>query len=386
MDPLGASNALGDNIILRRVAFSSREQQATYKFAFNSASSTTLTFNTGGTILTHLLKSDNPALKNAIITCLVRGEQRISQLEKAYGSRVKAELYQDLDDVERTIEVTSQHDYVINTTLGFHPESAAALVKGLAKRKQSTGKDTFMIHTSGTSNLADQPITGKLLEDRVFDDAKDDIYGYEKEREKGQLYLQRNSELGVVDAGIETGVKVLVIMSPTIYGRGSGIGNTSSIQVPAYVKTTLASGQGVVVGEGKGIWDNVHVEDLAGLYELVLLNQIQANGSDLPTGKKAIIFSGNGRHTWGELAAGVAQAAYQAGQIKTAEVKSVTIEEAANLWPAPWNEPLRVELGLSSNSRTESTVGRQLGWKPSRSAEAWKDGFTEEVKAALEQK
>lgn len=216
--------------------------------------------------MTHLIKSNASALENATITCLVRGEERIPQLEKAYGSRVKAELYKDLDDTERTIKVASQHDYIINTTLGFHPESAAALVKGLARRKEATGKAVFMIHTSGTSNLADQPISGDYVqEERIFDDAEDDIYGYEQEREKGLQYPQRTSELGVVDAGVELGVNVLVIMSPTIYGVGTGIGNISSIQVPAYVKTTLANGQGVVVGEGKGVWDNVHVEDLVRL-------------------------------------------------------------------------------------------------------------------------
>jgi nucleoside-diphosphate-sugar epimerase len=111
--------------------------------------------------------------------------------------------------------------------------------------------------------MADQPISGKYFEtDRIFDDATDDIYAYEKERQEKQYYLQRASELGVVDAGLETGVKVLVIMSPTIYGIGTGKFNDSSIQVPAYVRVTLANGQGLYVGEGKGIWDNVHVEDL----------------------------------------------------------------------------------------------------------------------------
>jgi hypothetical protein len=62
----------------------------------------------------------------------------------------------------------------------------------------------------------------------------------------------------------------------------------------------------------------------------------------------------------------------------------VTLEEATKLWPAPHNEALRIELGLSSNSRTESTVARKLGWKPTRGAEAWKEGFDEEVKAALQ--
>ena len=336
----------------------------------------------GGTILTRLLKSDHPALKNATITCLMRGEDRVPKLQETYGSRVKAELYKDLDDTERTIEVASQYDIVINTTLGFHPESAAALVDGLAKRKQATGKDAFMIHTSGTSNMADQPITGAYHEDRIFDDEADDIYCYEKMRNEQYAYGQRSSELGVVDRGIETGVKTIVIMSPTIYGIGTGAFNKSSIQVPAYAGVTLKTGNGVVVGEGKGIWDNVHVEDLAELYEIVLLNILEKGGADLPFGKKGIIFSGSARHTWRELAEGVAEAAYKAGKIKSPEVKSVTLDEGVNLFPH--GSAMRVELGLSSNSRTQSTVGKKLGWKPTRGAEAWKEGFAEEVKAAAE--
>ena len=333
--------------------------------------------------MTHLLQSDSPTLKNATITCLVRGEDRIGKLNDAYGSRVKPILYKDLDDTEKTIEVASQHDFIINTTLGFHPESAAALVHGLAKRKEATGKDVFMIHTSGTSNMADQPITGEYKEsdpDRVFDDDKDDIYSYEKERNEQQPYGQRGSELGVIDAGLETGVKILVIMSPTIYGIGTGYFNKSSIQVPAYVQATLINGQGVVVDEGKGVWDNVHVDDLAQLYEIVLLDMIEKDGANLPSGKKGIIFSGNGRHTWRELAEGVAQAAHKAGKIESPEVKSVSLEEGVKLFPH--GDPLRVELGLSSNSKTESTVGRKLGWKPTKGSEAWKQGLTEEVEAA----
>ncbi|KAK3708428.1 hypothetical protein LTR37_011524 [Vermiconidia calcicola] len=336
----------------------------------------------GGNILTHLIDSDAPALKNATITCLVRGEDRIQQLNDAYGSRVKPELFKDLDDTERSTEVASQHDYIINTTLGFHPESAAALVHGLAKRKQSTGKDVFMIHTSGTSNLADQPISGEYLEDREFDDEKDDIYGYEKMRNEKFAYPQRTSELGVIDASVETGVKTVVIMSPTIYGVGSGHFNKSSIQVPSVVQATLKAGHGVVPGEGKGIWDNVHVEDLADLYKLVLLNMIEKDGADLPFGKRGIIFSGSARHTWGELAKGVAEAAYEAGKIQSSEVKSVTLDEGAEIFPQ--GSKLRVELSLSSNSRTNSTIAKKLGWKPTRGADAWKEGFREEVKAMSE--
>lgn len=330
------------------------------------------------------MQSSHASLKDLTITCLVRGEDRLKQLQDAYGSRVNPILYRDLDDTERTIEVASQHDIVINTTLGFHPESAASLVRGLAKRKEATGKDVWMIHTSGTSNLADQPLSGAYVhpEGKVFNDAKDDIYTYEKERNELFAYPQRTSELGVIDASIELGVKTVVIMSPTIYGRGTGAFNKSSIQVPAFISAALTQGQAVVVGEGKGEWDNVHVEDLAELYSLTLQDILTTNGNGLPTGKKGIIFSGARRHHWIDIASGVGRAAHKAGLVSTPEVKSLTLEEGAKVFPQ--GSELRVELSTCSFSRTESEVARtKLGWTPSRGEAEWEKGFGEEVEAVV---
>lgn len=174
---------------------------------------------------------------------------------------------------------------------------------------------------------------------------------------------------------------MLVIMSPTIYGIGTGHFNRSSIQVPEYVKATLKNGHGVIVGKGKAVWDNVHVEDLAELYELCLLDMIH-HGANLPYGKKGIIFSGTQRHAWLDIAQGVAQAAYDAGAIKSPEVKSVSLEEANKMFGMAEHGG-SVELGLSSNSRTEAGVGKRLGWKPTRGKEAWLTGFREEVDAEL---
>jgi nucleoside-diphosphate-sugar epimerase len=231
-------------------------------------------------------------------------------------------------------------------------------------------------------NLPDQPITGKYHEDHVFDDSQDDLYAYEKMRDETTPCGQRTSELGVIDEGIRTGVKTLVIMSPTIYGVDSGEFNKSSIQGPGYVKSTIANVQAVVVAEGEGIWDNVHIEDLAELYKLCLLNVLEKGGSDLPTGRKGIIFSENGQHTRKGLAQGVANAAYEVGKIKTKDVKSVSLEEAVNIFTFTGGDTLLMELGFSSNSRTKSAVGRSLGWKPTRDSEAWTRGFAEEVMAA----
>ena len=338
----------------------------------------------GGSVLTQLLASKEPALQDAPISCLVRRQEQADLLSSTYGKRVNAVLFADLDDSETIIKVAAEHDIVINTTLGYHPESARSLVVGLGKRKAATGKQTYMIHTSGTTNLADQPISKVYLEkdtNHVFSDF-DDIYSYEQMRNAKQPYPQRTSELGVVDQGLESGVATLVIMSPTIYGLGTGLGNKVTIQIPTYFRSTLALGQAIMVGDGKGIWDHVHIDDLAKLYETVLLKMIEG-GKGLPFGKQGIIFSAAGRHSWGEVAREVAQAAYQAGGINSPEVKSVSIEEGAKAL-AGGNE-LIVELAFASNSKTRADVGNSLGWKPEKTEEDWQKHFKVEVAAILEE-
>lgn len=296
-------------------------------------------------------------------------------------------LFESLDDTEKAIEVASHHDIVINTTLGFHPESANALVQGLAKRKQHTGKDVYMIHTSGTSNYADRPISKEYIEpdsDREFDDKdSEEIYKYWVERNEKHAYGQRTSALGVIDTAEQLGVKTIILTSPTIYGLGSGFFNRHSVQIPAYIRATLKNGHGVIVGEGKGVWDNVHVEDLADLYILILLNILESHGADVNFNKAGIIHSGTERHQWIDIAKGVAEVCYEEEAIPTSEVKSVSLEEAAKIMPAPYDSELRVEVSLSSNSRTKASVGKKLGWKPTRGKEAFKAGFVEEVEAAL---
>ena len=344
----------------------------------------------GGTILAHLLNSSSPILTSATVTCIVRGAERVTTLSSTYGTRVHPVLYKDLDDLEATTAIAAEHDIVINTTFGYHPTSAQALLRGLAQRKASTGRDVWMIHTSGTSNLGDQPFSGQWVEKipgREFDDGKDDVYSYEQEREALQPYAQRTAELGVIDLGLELGVKTLVIMSPLIYGLGAGLFNRISIQIPTYIRSALDHGRATVVGTGKGEWGYVHVEDLAELYKIAVVDIIEKGGKALPTGKKGIIFSDNGRYTWMEVAQAVADVLYEEGKITDKRVESVGLAEGAKVLAISGQvDETLVELGFSSNSRTVSSVGRSLGWKPTRGEEAWRQGFRDDVKVVLEKR
>jgi hypothetical protein len=358
----------------------------------------------GGSILAHVLQPDS-SFRKAITTkqdnsmppikLLLRDDEAKSRSKKllsTYGAEnVEPVLYAGLDDLEKTVDVAAECDVVINTTLGYHPESVKALIKGLAKRKNATGHEVWMVHTSGTSNLADRPVSGKWLfeskEGKEFDDSVDDVYGFEKQREEETPYPQRTAELQAIDLASELGVRTLVIMSPTIFGLGTGLFNRVSIQVPVYIRCAMKNGFVPVAGEGKGVWDHVHVLDLAVLYEIVLLDILQNAGERLPKGKKGIMFSANGRHSWFEVAQSVAEAGLHQGVIQDGKVRCLGLQEVVNLFVpfAPGADELHVEMGLSSNSKTVASIAKKLGWKPSRGEDAWKSGFADDLKVIVEQ-
>ncbi|CAK1363940.1 unnamed protein product [Cercospora beticola] len=289
----------------------------------------------GGTLLAHLVASEHPALKDITYTCIIRGEARIPKLKAAYGDRVKIEVVDSLDDIGRTADIASQHHIVINAAISFHVESALALIRGLSRRQeQEDNKKVLMLHTSGTSNLADRPITNPSSSPpREFDDTQDDIYTFLQKEESGIPYPQRTTELAVLDAAANHPKMVaLSIMPPTIFGTGTGIFNTRSVQVPAYVNGALKHGKVVMVGTGDAQLDHVHVEDLAELYALVLVEFIENGGEKLPRGREAIIFAENGRHSWGEAAQGIADTGFEMGVLGSREVESVTLAEGAKLF------------------------------------------------------
>jgi nucleoside-diphosphate-sugar epimerase len=191
--------------------------------------------------------------------------------------------------------------------------------------------------------MADQPITGKYHEDRIFSD-KENIYAYEKAREARQAYPQQTSDIVTVETGLEVGVQTHIIMSPTIYGVGTGLFNKLSIQIPSLIRLALKDGQVPVIGEGKGVWDYVHIADLADLYDL-LVRKIIA-GEHIPSGERGIFFSATGRYSWLELSQRIADALFALKAIKIDKVNSIDLPTAGEKLGSP--TLLYTELGYAS--------------------------------------
>lgn len=308
-------------------------------------------------------------------------------------------LFSGLDDTEVVRRVASENDIVINTASAFHTASAEAIINGLADRQKAAGKKPILIHvssgtlslvlspfsqranvssqTSGTSSIGDRPITKRYTETHVFDDAKDDIYAYLRKREDLEQYAQRTTDLVVLEKGDAAGITTYILMSPTIYGIGSGFFNRTSIQIDAIIRTAQREGVTPVIGTGAAHWDHVHIEDLAVLYELLLARELAGTATDLPSNKKGIYFNETGHHSWREISERVAAAGKQVGRLPTDEVREETLERAATLNSA-WT-PSVAELGFSSFSRTQASLARELlNWRPQKNRKDFEDSFVPE--------
>ncbi|KAI1364638.1 NAD(P)-binding protein [Xylaria arbuscula] len=333
----------------------------------------------GGSILAQFL-SGGQVTDGFKISVLVRNDDRARSFASA---GVKVYTMNDLDDSEAIKHAASENDIVIHTASGYHTASARSLIEGLGSRKrQNPQAEIYYIHTSGTSNLADYPISKRYLESRAFSDKDQDIHSYLKMREDIEPYPQRTTDLTVIQTGKEQGVPTTIIMSPTIYGIGTGKFNRLSIQYPIQMKESIRAGQAEYVGDGEGVWDFVHVADLAMLYETVFLDWVSGRRI-APVGENGIMFSATGTFKWKEVADKIGKIGSELGKLTTPVARSISLEEAARKWTG--GDEQLCELGFASNSRTRADLAKDLGWRPSKTKDDWELSIREEFQEFLKQ-
>lgn len=105
---------------------------------------------------------------------------------------------------------------------------------------------------------------------------KDDIYSWEKEH--ADTWPSRKVDVTIIEAGERLGVKTIITNPPLICmfaeesdirclhkltlanvllttpdGRGNGIGNQISIQIPPLVEISLKKKQAIVLAKGEGV-------------------------------------------------------------------------------------------------------------------------------------
>ncbi|KAL0565076.1 hypothetical protein V5O48_016955 [Marasmius crinis-equi] len=347
----------------------------------------------GGSVLAHLLTSEDPSIQEAPISVLVRGQDRAEKLAAAYGPRITVTPFDGLHDTELLAKLAEQHDLVINAGTGFHPPSAEALVRGLASRmtQNPSAPRPWLIHTSGDSNISDLPLTQSSHPDREWVDSDPEAtFAFEQAEQEKLWYPQRAAELAVLQAGEETGVGVVSLQAPLIFGTGSGVFNQAGVMIPIAMRFVLEKGYGFVLGDGTGVLDKVDVSDLADLYVLVAKDILNNGGRNVPSGRKGIVFPVSGRVLIRQLVEDCLDTAFAAGHLplpngpQQKEIRRVDIKEAATTMAG--NEAV-AETVWAGHRLTKGVVAKErLGWRPTRLEEAWRKDLVDEMHFFLEGK
>ncbi|PLN83148.1 transcription factor/nuclear export subunit protein 2-domain-containing protein [Aspergillus taichungensis] len=291
------------------------------------------------------------------VSALVRNKDKAAQLTSKYPNvRV---VIGDLDSVDVIEEETKNADIVFNCADCDHVASAEAIARGLAHHTPE--KPVWLIHTSGTGILTVEDFrtnTWGLYRTKEHDDWEgvDELVNKLPEDS-----LHRDVDKIIIEAGRRSpdSVKTAIVCPPTIYGPGRGPGNQKSIQAYWLTVAVLKRKKGILVGEGKNVWHQVHVQDLSDLYRL-LGDAAVAGGGKATWNNEGYYLAENGPFVWGDIQREVARVAYEKKLIPSPEVDSLTDAEVTAL----------NKFGLyawGSSSRGHAHRARKLlGWSPSK--------------------
>jgi len=272
----------------------------------------------GGTVAIRLIEAGHS----------VRGLVRTSAKAELLARHGIEPVVGTLDDDALLTREAREADGVINTANADHSPSARALISAL------TGSGKPLVHTSGSSVIGDDA-RGNRVAETLFDEETPFVVPPAKQD-------RRDIDLMVLKAA-EIGVRSAVICPSNIYGAGRGL-NPHSIQIPFLANHARKHGFVQVVGQGVNRWANVHIDDLADLYLLVL--------TQAPAG--AFYFAENGEASFGEIGDAIA------ARLGLGPVQSLPAESAAEKWGDS-----RAYYSFGSNSRVRAKrARRELGWTP----------------------
>ncbi|OJJ48912.1 hypothetical protein ASPZODRAFT_157417 [Penicilliopsis zonata CBS 506.65] len=290
------------------------------------------------------------------VTALVRSEAKAAQVKSQYpGIRT---VVGDLDSAALIEEEVRNADIVYHFANCDHVASAKAIAKGASHHTPE--RPLWWIHTSGTGilTLEDQRAkTHGIERPKSYDDWDhiDEVTNLPDDA------FHRDVDKIVLEAGYSApaSVKTAIVCPCTIYGPGRGPGNPKSYQAYKLSEAVLQRKKGLLVGEGKNVWHEIHVHDLSDLY--ITLGEAAAEGGGKATwNDKGYYFAENGQFCWGDVERAIARIAYEKKLIPSPDVEPLSDDQVAAINP----------FGLYSwgtNSRGHAIRARNLfGWSPSR--------------------
>jgi len=252
-------------------------------------------------------------------------------------SKEKAKLLKDrgiepvlgsLDDRDVLTRSAKESDGVIHAASADQQGVVEVFVAALAR----SGK--FLIHTTGSGIANDQADGEYAAKTRIMEDTYFEAVPFRQARFKMNRYVR--------EAGIDQGIRTVVICPAMIYGQGRGL-HTESDQLPKLIAISKQAGAGIYFGKGLNRYSNVHIDDLVDLYLLVI--------EKAPS--SSFFFAENGDASFKEIAELIA---------RTQGLDGRTMSVGIDTLIAQFGDEGR--FGVAANSFVRATNARRLGWNP----------------------
>ncbi|KAJ7020329.1 NAD(P)-binding protein [Mycena alexandri] len=322
----------------------------------------------GGAILTRFLA--HPKAHTFQFTVLVRDPKKAEKFEDL-GVKAVVGSHSDAHLVEK---LASEADVVIAAADCDDLGAAKATLAGLRKR-HALGVVPIFINTSGTGVISDQA-KGAFAGDLVYDDS--DV---KQIRSIAPTQMHREVDLAITEADEEGYVKSYIVLPSTIYGLAkgqlvdAGLQNPHSQQIPALISAALDRGRAGMVGEGKNLWPNVEIHELADLYTILYDNIVE--NPDLGHGWNGFYFGASGEHSLLDVGKAIGEALVATGKSDNPEPTTFSQEELDKYFGGSY---------LGSNSRCRATRSLSIGWKPTKTTSDMLASIRPEVEALIKKK
>ncbi|KAJ7645086.1 NAD(P)-binding protein [Mycena polygramma] len=320
----------------------------------------------GGAILTRFLA--HPHAHKFHFTVLVRDPKKAEKLTEL-GVKAVVGSHADAQLMER---LASEADIVIAAADCDDLVAAKATLAGLSRR-HALGEVPIFINTSGTGVISDDA-RGMHSNATVYDDSDADQI-----ETIVSTQMHRDVDLAITAADTEGYIKSYIILPSTIYGLATGplvdkgIQNPHSQQIPSLITAALDRGRAGMVGEGKNLWPNVEIHELADLYT-TLYDKI-VEDSDTGHGREGFYFGASGEHSLLDVAKAIGAALVALGKSDNPEPTTFTQAELDKYFNG--------SAYLGSNSRCRATHSLSIGWKPVKSTRDMLASIQPEMEAII---
>ncbi|KAJ5873545.1 uncharacterized protein N7473_013418 [Penicillium subrubescens] len=324
----------------------------------------------GGSIVAEFSRHKGGLLETAKIHAAVRSDEQAESLSMLDVSVVKIDLSNPYALAGYMIR--NDVSIVIHTATSIDAEVTQNLITALKKRREANGKKAFFIHTSALSAFDDN--TGW-----PFGEVRDIDPVYFLEKQCTDSYIVRQVDVLVAEQTQAAGLTGLIVMPPTLHGRGSGTWNRLSPQIPALVKAAIKNKQVYKFPKDKEVV-LTHISDLTTFYAQLTEAILQKRA--LPACQSGYYFTVSHSVRWWDILDRLAAAMH---------ARVLVDEPTTKIWPSDafaaesLGVPVNFAHSIWDSSPKVVCVNKDLiGWKPIWNSERLLESMDEEINDFLE--